>query len=131
MKYLYSTLFIIALCIGSFAGGYFYHKPETIVKTVEVIKNVDRLVFRNYDKVDCCDIAKNYDNTAFHQTFTVKELNPEYTDLTLKWDLFERDGEQEIKVPVYQEGNWKLFLGIGIGVAITSGIIYTGSKLVR
>jgi len=124
MKYLYGILFIILLCSISFVSGYFYHKPEQIIKEVEVIKNVDHIVYRDYSKSNCCEIAKNYDLTKFHQTFTVKELNPEYTELSLKWDLYERNGEQEIKVPVYQAGNFKFYLGLGIGVAAVGGLIY-------
>lgn len=127
MKYLYSVLIIILLCLISFISGYFYHKPEQIIEEVEVIKNVDHIVYRDYEHTNndvCIDLLKKYDQTPFNQTFTVNELNPEYTDLTLKWDLYERNGEQEIKVPVYQSGNWKFYTGLGIGVAAVGGLVY-------
>lgn len=117
MKYIYGTLFIIISCSISFVSGYFYYKPEHIVKQIEVIKNIDHVVYRDYSKLDCCDIAKNYDLTEFHQTFKVKELKPEYTELTLKWDLYERNGEQEIRVPVYQSGNFSFCVVGGIAAA--------------
>ena len=126
MKYLYSTLFIISLCIGSFIAGHFYY-PKQIIKEVEVIKNVDRIVYRDYNTMNngvCIELLKKYDSTPFHQTFTVKKLNPEYTDLTLKWDLYQRSGEQEIKVPVYQQGNWKMYTGIAIGAVAVGGLVY-------
>jgi len=122
MKYIYALVFIIFICGLSFIAGWHYHKPEQIVKTVEIVKNIDRVIYRDYSKVNdaaCIEILKKYDQTPFHQTFTVKELNPSYTDLSLKWDLYERNGEQEIKVPVYQSGNFKFYAGIGIGGLIT------------
>jgi len=128
MKYLYSVLFIIILCSISFVSGYFYHKPQTIVKEIEVVKNVDHIVYRDYSKSDCCEIAKNYDLTKFNQTFTVKELKPEYTELSLKWDLYERNGEQEIKVPVYQAGNFRFYVVGGIAAAAGG---YGGYKLYK
>ena len=131
MKYLYSVLIIIIFCIGSFIGGYFYHKPEQIVKTVEIVKNIDHVVYRDYTTTDCCDNLKKYDLTPFNQTFTVKELNPQYTEINLKWNLYERNGEQGIKVPVYQDGNWKLYIGIGLGSAAMAGFIYGGYKLLH
>jgi len=109
MKTFYNILIIVFLCFVCYAAGWFSHKPEQVVKTVEVIKNVDNKVKRDYQKIDCCDIAKKYDLTAFNQTFTVKELNPEYTDVSLRWDLYERGGEQEIRVPVYHQGNFKFY----------------------
>lgn len=109
--------FIAGFLVGLFLTAavslavYLCIKPKVIIKEVVVTKNVDRLVYRDYKKADCCEIAFNYDQTPFHQTFKVKEMKPEYTDVTLRWDLYERNGEQEIRVPVYQEGNWKFYVG--------------------
>lgn len=128
MKYLYNTLFIIALCVGSFIGGYFYHKSEQIVNEVEVLSSKENKIERDYSKSNCCEIAQNYDLTKFHQAFTVKELKPEYTDISLKWDLYERNGEQEIRVPVYQSGNFKFYVVGGIAAAAGS---YGGYKLYK
>ena len=118
--------FISALLIfsGGVFVGYKFLEPKQIIKEVEVIKNVDKIIYRDYLSVDCCEIAKGYDKTQFNQTFIVKELKPEYTLLALKWDLYERNGEQEIKVPVYQSGNWKFYAGIGIGTVAVGGLTY-------
>ena len=118
--------FISALLIfsGGVFVGYKFLEPKQIIKEVEVIKNVDKIIYRDYLSVDCCEIAKGYDKTPFNQTFIVKELKPDYTLLSLKWDLYERNGEQEIKVPVYQSGNWKFYAGIGIGAVAVGGLTY-------
>jgi len=118
--------FICALLIfsGGVFVGYKFLEPKQIIKEVEVIKNVDKIIYRDYLSVDCCEIAKGYDKTPFNQTFTVKELKSDYTLLVLKWDLYERNGEQEIKVPVYQAGNWKFYAGIGLGAVAVGGLTY-------
>ena len=108
--------FLIGLILA--AAVAFFIKPRVVIKEVVITKNVDRLVYRDYKKADCCAIALAYDQTPFHQTFKVKEMKPEYTELALRWDLYERNGEQEIRVPVYQEGNWKFYVG---GVVVGAG----------
>ncbi len=105
--------FIAGLLIGLLVAVavFLCIKPKEVIKEVVVTKNVDRLVYRDYSKTDCCAVALAYDQTPFHQTFKVKDMKPEYTDVTLRWDLYDRNGEQEIRVPVYQEGNWKFYVG--------------------
>jgi len=107
------------------------HKPGQVVKEVIVTKNIDRLVERDYSKTDCCAVALKYDQTPFHQTFEVKQLNYDSTDVILKWDLYDRNGEQEIKVPVYQAGNFKFYLGLGLGAAVVGAGSYGIFKLIK
>lgn len=131
MRYLSGLFMVCLLCLLSFGAGWYLHKPQQIVKEVIVTKNVDRLVYRDYNKADCCAVAKAYDQTPFHQTFKVKQLNYDSTDVVLKWDLFERNGEQEIKVPVYQAGNWKFYAGLGLGGALVGAGSYGLYKLIK
>ena len=98
--------------------------PEPIVKEVQVIKNVDRIVYRDYKTAECCDLLKKYDKSPMVIDYKVLSLNSKNTDVNLSWKLFERSGEQEISIPVHQEGNWKLYAGVGIGVAAASGIVF-------
>ena len=128
MKYLTG---VIMLCLLSFGAGWYVHKPDTIIKEVVVTKNIDHLVYRDYSKVDCCDIASKYDLTPFHQTFKVKQLNSDSTDVALKWDLYDRNGEQEIRVPVFQEGNWKFYIGLGLGGVVVGAAGYGLYKLIK
>ena len=128
--------FLVGMLIGiivAIAGveGYFYLKPKQVVKEVAVTKNVDHKVNRDYSKTDCCDVASKYDLTPFHQTFKVERLNPDSTDVSLKWDLYDRNGEQEIKVPVFQEGNWKFYAGVGLGGVVVGAGCYGIYKLIK
>lgn len=117
-------LIIITLCTSSFFAGFHYHTPEPIVKEVEVIKNVDRIVYRDYTKADCCEMLKEYDTSAMSIKYTVKELKPEYTRLNLSWSLYDRNGFQDVRVPVYQSGNWQMYAGIAVGAVTVGGLAY-------
>ena len=128
MKY---VLGVITLCLLSFCAGWYVHKPGTIIKEVVVTKNIDHLVERDYSKTDCCAVALKYDQTPFHQTFKVKQLNYDSTDVSLKWDLYDRNGEQEIRVPIYQEGNWKFYAGLGLGGVVVGAAGYGLYKLIK
>ena len=66
------TGFLVGLLLT--AAIALYIKPIEVIKEVIVTKNVDRLVYRDYKKADCCEIALAYDQTPFHQTFEVKEM---------------------------------------------------------
>lgn len=128
MKY---VLGVITLCLLSFGAGWYIHKPGQVIKEVIVTKNIDHVVYRDYSKTDCCAVALKYDQTPFHQTFIVKKLNYDSTDISLKWDLYDRSGEQEIKVPVYQAGNWKFYAVLGLGGAVVGAAGYSIFKLVK
>lgn len=125
------SIHVILICIiflvfftCVFMAGYYYHKPETVVKEVEVIKNIDRVVYRDYSKADCCELLKEYDTSPMSIKYNVNKMTSEYTSLNLSWTLYERTGLQKINVPVHQQGNWRLYAGIGIGVAAAGGLAY-------
>lgn len=127
-----STYIIFAVfCACFFIAGYFYHTPETIIKEVEVVKTVDKLVYRDYSKVNCCELLQNYDKTPIQITYNVNEMKKTYTNIDVTWRLYERQGIENINVPVYQSGNWKLYAGIGIGAVAVGGISYAGYKILR
>lgn len=124
MKNMIMIILVIACCVLSGIIGYKLHKPETVVKEVMVTKNVDRIVYRDYTKADCCELLYKYDTSPMSIKYNVNKITSEYTSLNLSWTLYERSGLQEINVPVHQQGNWRLYAGIGIGVAAAGGIAY-------
>ena len=125
-------VFIICTIIGFFGTGFYlgykYSTPKVIIKEVEVIKNVDKIIYRDYTNLDCCEIAKNYDTTPMQIKYNVNSMKKDYTDIDLTWRLYERNGSQNIQVPVYQEGNWKFYTGIGIGAGFIGGLAYVVLK---
>lgn len=125
VQYIFITcLIIVILCTCSFFAGYYYHKPEPVIKEVIVTKNVDRIVYRDYAKADCCELLYKYDTSPMQIKYNVRETGPEYTRLNLTWSLYERSGFQDIRIPAHQSGNWKLYAGIGIGAVAVGGIAY-------
>lgn len=125
VQYLFIASFIIVImCICSFMTGYYYHKPEPIIKEVIVTKNIDRIVYRDYSKADCCELLYKYDTSPMSIKYNVNKMTSEYTSLNLSWSLHERSGLQEINVPVHESGNWKLYAGIGIGAVAVGGLVY-------
>jgi hypothetical protein len=127
-KIISALIISILIFSGGMFAGYKLIPPKQIIKEVIVTKNVDHIIYRDYSKVDCCEIAKKYDNTPFRSEYKVNSMTAEYTDITLRWDLYERNGEQQFKVPVYQSGNFKFYLGLGIGAGIIGGLGYVFLK---
>jgi hypothetical protein len=116
-------LSVIIFSVGIFCG-YKLTTPKQITREVEVIKTIDKIVYRDYSKSDCCKIAYNYDTTSMQIKYNINSLQKNYTDIDVTWRLYERTGAENIHVPVYQEGNWKFYAGIGIGVVVIGGLSY-------
>lgn len=127
-----NILSALIICILIFTAGvytgYKFLEPKQIIKEVEVIKNVDKIIYRDYMSVDCCEIAKGYDTSYMQIKYTVNALKPDYTDIDLTWRLYEREGLQNVHIPVYQAGNWKFYAGIGIGAVAVGGAVYILTK---
>lgn len=123
-KHVFLICLISAVFCTGFYIGYNFYSPREIIKEVEVIKNVDHIIYRDYSNVDCCEIAKNYDTSFMEINYTINALKPAYTDLDLTWRLYDRSGMQNIHVPVHREGNWKFYAGIGIGAGAIGGLAY-------
>lgn len=114
---------IIIFLVGMYSG-YKLITPNEIIKEVEVIKNVDKIIYRDYSKVDCCEIAKGYDESFMDIKYNVNSMNEKYTNIDLTWRLYERNGSQNINVPVNQSGNFKFYLGLGLGTVAIGAISY-------
>ena len=127
MSKIKTVLFILysALLIISSISFYIWlaGDPIPIIREVEVVKNVDRIVYRDYKTPDCCGILQKYDTSPMLITYKINEMKSGYTGVDLTWRLYERTGEQEIKVPVGQSGNWKLYTGLGIGAVAVGGLV--------
>lgn len=130
------SIFLIFLLF--FGAGFFTAvktmKPETIeiTKEVEVVKTVDKIVYRNYNELtfeEIKAILNHYDTEPMAIDFVVNEMNKKYTDIDVNWSLYERSGSTNAKIPVYQSGNFKFYAGVGLGAVATAGAFYGGYKL--
>lgn len=130
------TIFIILILVfgAGFFTAYKTMKPETveITKEVEVVKTVDKIVYRDVEKmtfIECKEIVNHYDTDKMVINYEINKLNKKYTDMDVNWKLYDRSGSENIKVPVYQSGNWKFYAGVGLGIAGTAAAVYGGYKL--
>lgn len=131
MKYYIITGIIIISFISGGVVGYKISHPKQEIKVIEVVKTVDKIVYRDYKKADLYKIAYQYDTTPMQLDYKILKLTPGYTDLGINWKLSEREGSQNIHVPVYQQGNWKFYVGIGIGAAVVGGVSYLGWRYLK
>ncbi len=125
MRYFIHVFYICI--ISALICAFIMHKPEPEIKTIEVIKTIEKPVYRDYSAVSCSEalnMLKHYDNDKMIMQYDIKNNSPELTDLNIRWQLYDRKGEQEINVPVAQAGNFKLYLGIGLGAAAVSGLVF-------
>jgi hypothetical protein len=127
MKRIVSTLFLLFLwSIAIFWSGYFYAKKTVLpqIKEVEVVKTVDKIVYRDYSKIDCCEIARFYDTTPIKIVYNVNQMNSKHTNIDVVWRLHDRQGVENVNIPVYSDGNWKFYLGVGFGAFVTGAVVY-------
>jgi hypothetical protein len=128
-----------SILIASSATWYitrdYYNKPipnpNDPVATPVVSKPVER------PKDLECELAKDllyhYDNDPFVIEWkTLKQTRTEL-NLGITGNLFERSFSQEAAIPIIQSssGNWKLYLGFGIGTIATAGAVYGGYKIFK
>lgn len=139
-KYFYYIISFLIILLLVFGAGFFTAiktiEPETveITKEIEVIKEVDKIVYRDVEKltfVECKEDLYKYYTEPMAIDFVVNKMNKKYTDINVNWKLNERSGSQNAKIPVYQQGNWKFYTGVGIGIAGTAGALYGGYRLLE
>lgn len=126
---------IVVSIVTSFVIGYRAGvSKEPIIQ--EVIK--EKIVFKQVPvDVNTLDIETLRERLNCYYNFPpiidykVKDISRANTTLNIHTVHCESEWSQDIKVPVYHEGNWKLYVGIGIGTAVTAGAIYGGYKLME
>jgi len=123
MKKFIPVIYLILL-VSVFFSGRLTSPEKTVIKEVEVIKNVDRVVYRDYSNIDCCVPLKHYDEDPMLITYKINGISSGYTGIDLSWRLYERSGEQSIKVPCGQSGDWKLYTGLIIGAVAVGGLVW-------
>lgn len=72
-----------------------------------------------------------YDNEIPVLNYTVLRQSSVTTDIEVKGALCERGFSQNISVPVAQQGNFKFYVGLGLGVVVASGAVYGAYKLIQ
>lgn len=114
------TLLIGAVvCMIAGAVGWNYIRtPKTVTKTVEVVKTETKFI-TNPDKADF-NTLRLWAKSPIQIEYKPGELNRDYTVLNVRAFDANKETVEEIRVPVYQDADWKVYAGIGAGVAIAT-----------
>jgi hypothetical protein len=84
-----------------------------------------------------CELAKSelfhYYNDMPTINVVILEQTRTKVDVMIDGALYQRKFLTEVSIPLVQQesGNFKLYLGIGVGTALTIGAIYGGYRLVK
>lgn len=133
------SILIVVACLVVL-GAVFYAGYHVGVNNEPIIHEVvkEKIVFKPVSvDVNTLDVEALRERLNCYYNFPpiidykVKEISRANTTLNIHTVHCESEWSQDIKVPVYQEGNWKLYVGIGIGAAVTVGAVYGGMKLVE
>ncbi len=121
---------LIAAGLGAYVVYHYYDKSIPAVQPGPVIsKPIERP--KDITCEQALGILYHYDHDPFIIKWKVKDEKPREINVNISGSLYQRDFTQDAKIPVAESGNFKLYLGIGIGTAATAGAIYGGYKLIQ
>lgn len=138
IKNIKSILLVVACLVV--LGAVFYTGYRVGVNKEPIIREVvkEKIVFKQVPvDVNTLDIEALRERLNCYYNFPpiidykVTSISRANTTLNIHTVHCESEWSQDIKVPVYHEGNWKFYVGLGIGTAVTVGAIYGGMKLVE
>jgi hypothetical protein len=110
---------IILLSAGCGAGAVLYfQKPKIVEKTVTVTKTEQKFI-RDPDKVDF-NTTKLWAKSPIEIEYKITEQTRDYTSVSVHAFDLNKSTDQEIRVPVAECGNWKIYAGIGAGATLTA-----------
>ena len=119
-------LFVVALaCMIAGAVGWNYiRSPRTVTKKVQVVKTETKFV-RDPDKADFNTLLV-WSKSPIKIEYETGKQTRDYTALNVRAFDANKETSEEIRVPVYQDADWKIYAGIGAGVAVATiaGIEY-------
>ena len=72
---------------------------------------------------------QHYDNDPFIITWEKTGETKKSVDVGISGSLYQRNFTQQATIPISEQGNFKLYFGIGLGAVGTVGLIYGGYKL--
>ena len=131
MSKFYIHIIFIVLLIISFIGGYFtkqYFTPEVKIIAKETVFNtIDTKVI---DTMPVIELKKEV-KLAYTAPFIIDINHIQGNIYNAHAVVGKRYADKEFRMEVSESGNFKLYLGIGIGVVGTAGIGYLIYRVVR
>jgi len=124
-----SIIFIICISAG---GGYYlcwkdYNNKPLVIEQEKIVYQVVNRPYTDLTFQDAVDELKKYDISE--PTLEIIPIGKRKIKATAS--LYKRQWSREAKVQVGSSGNWKLYVGIGIGTVCTAGAIYGLSRIIK
>lgn len=107
-----------ACTIAGAVGWDYIRAPRVVEKTVTVTKTETKFV-HDPDTVDF-NTLRTRAKSPIKIEYNPGELRRDYTVLNVRAFDANKETKEEIRVPVYQNTEWKVYAGIGAGVAVAT-----------
>lgn len=104
--------------IAGAVGWNYIRAPKTVLKSVDVKKSESKFN-KDPDKADF-NTTRLWAKSTIQIEYKPGELNRDYTVLNVRAFDANKETVEEIRVPVYQDADWKIYAGIGAGVAVAT-----------
>lgn len=114
---------LVSMITGA-VGWNYIRAPRTVTKEVKVVTTETKFV-KNPDTADF-DTLQLWAKSPIKIEYNPGEMRRDYTVLNVRAFDANKETREEIRVPVYQNADWKVYAGIGAGVALATvaGIEY-------
>ena len=114
----------LACMIAGAVGWNYIRAPKIVEKKVEVVKTETKFV-KDPDKADFNTLLV-WSKSPIKIEYETGKQTRDYTALNVRAFDANKETREEIRVPVYQDADWKVYAGIGAGAAIAAiaGIEY-------
>ena len=113
------------VCMITGAVGWNYiRSPRTVTKEVKIVKTETKFV-HDPDKADFNTLLV-WSKSPIKIEYETGKRTRDYTALNVRAFDANKETVEEIRIPVYQDADWKVYAGIGAGVALATvaGIEY-------
>lgn len=112
-----SVIVLVSAGIGAGSVLYF-QKPIIVEKTVTVTKTEQKFI-KNPDTADF-NTLRLWSKSPIEITYKVGEQTHKFTAVSVHAFDANKSTDQEIRIPVAESGDWKVYAGIGAGAAVAA-----------
>lgn len=112
-----SVIVLISAGIGAGSVLYF-QKPIIVEKTVTVTKTEQKFIY-NPATADF-NTLQLWAKSPIQIEYTLGKQARDYTAVSVHAFDANKETREEIRVPIYQNADWKVYAGIGAGVAVAT-----------
>lgn len=135
-KKISASLIAVIVYTGVVIGSTYYYTvktimPRTITQLVKypVQQNTVQRDYQTLTPVDCIKEVSQYDTSDFE--LDVYMLDRKLNKYRATAKLYKREAHREFIPPIYEDSNWKMYVGIGGGVIAGGGLVYLGYRVFK